>query len=78
MHHHHDTPADTPQEVRALLEYMLNHNVSHSEEVLKIAEKLKELGNTAASEKALDALEQYKSGNKLLKEALDLFDKGLN
>ena len=42
--HHHNTVPDSPQEIRAFLEYMLNHNISHADEVSKTAEKLKENG----------------------------------
>ena len=41
MHHHihsHDhSPASSPEETLALLEYMLNHNRSHAQELHELA-----------------------------------------
>ncbi len=70
-HHHHTVSADSKEELKALLEYMVSHNSSHAEELSQIARQLKSLGSDTASEKALAALEEYKKGNALLNEALE-------
>ncbi|MBR0412638.1 MAG: hypothetical protein IJI47_03625 [Eubacterium sp.] len=70
-HHHHTVNADSAAELKALVEYMVNHNVSHTEELSQIAAQLKETGNDVASEKTLAAIEEYNKGNALLKDALD-------
>ncbi len=70
-HHHHNIVSGSPEELKALLEYMLHHNISHAEDISQIAEQLKAGGNTDAGEKALSALEKYNQGNALLKEALE-------
>lgn len=59
------------EEVTALLEFTVKHNISHTGELSELAEKIKEFGNTKAAEKILSALEEYNKGNELLREALE-------
>ncbi len=72
-HHHHDHP--TPQnkdQMVALLDYMCKHNASHEDELIKMADKLKELGYDNAAEKVSEASESFSKGNAGLREALSL------
>ena len=75
MHTHnhlHSADAATVPELKALLEFTLKHNVSHTGELAQLAEQLRLNGNDAASKKITAALEEYNQGNKLLEEALAL------
>ena len=70
-HHHHKVVSENPEEMKALLEYMLSHNISHSEEIAQIARQLTKTGNEQAGEKTLSALEKYNQGNELLRQAIE-------
>ena len=70
-HHHHEIPENREQVV-ALLDYTFKHNTSHADELKKLAEKLKSLGNEAAAEKVSKAEELFCEGNGYLGEALEL------
>lgn len=68
--HHHSVGAEGMDELKVLMEYMINHNANHIEELLQIAEKLKAHGNLPAGKKTIEAVDEYNKGNALLKEAL--------
>ena len=68
--HYHISDVLSSEELTALLEFTVKHNLSHTGELSDLAEKLKKAGNTAAAEKILSALEEYNKGNGLLEEAL--------
>ena len=73
MHsHHHGINAESAEELRALTEYMLSHNVSHAEELKDIASLMSQHGFDKANRKALEAIEEYNKGNALLQQALEL------
>ncbi len=76
MHQHHTVSAESTDELKALLEYTVNHNTSHTDELLQIAKKLGECGKAPAGEKVIAALEEYKKGNALLAEALENLKQG--
>ena len=70
-HHHHDHgPMENMEQVKALLDYMYKHNRSHEDELAKMAEKLKCLGNEAEASKVSEAQSYFAKGNELLSEAL--------
>lgn len=74
MHSHehiHSSDFSDAEELRALLDFSLKHNVSHTGELNELAEKLKQSGNIEAAEKILSAAEEYNKGNELLLQALD-------
>ncbi|MCQ2481732.1 MAG: hypothetical protein MJ121_06410 [Clostridia bacterium] len=67
-HHHHE--AADANEAKVLLKYMLDHNKSHTNDLEKLALKLKEAGSTEACEDVMKAMEIYNKGNELLESAL--------
>ncbi len=69
--HQHKTP-ENKEQVKALLDYTYKHNTSHADELKKLSEKLKSLGNEDAAKKVDEAEEFFAKGNAALKEALDL------
>ena len=65
-HHHEHLHSHDPQEMLALLRYMLDHNRHHSEELLAMAE-----GKTAKSAELIrQSVEQLQKGNELLSQAI--------
>ena len=69
--HHHDNPAPRNKEqVVALLDYMCKHNASHEEELGKLIDALRELGNDSEADKVSDAKKAFAEGNAALREAL--------
>ena len=76
-HHHHEHGGiETKEKAVALLNHMSAHNEAHAEELLKVAEKLKDFGNGEASEKVLSAAKIFAEGNALLRQACDIAAKG--
>ena len=83
--HHHDHEHDhsrphghehchggvaTPADVKALLEYMTNHNVQHANELAEMGEKLRSLGKTEAADRIAQGVEAFSQANAKLAEAL--------
>lgn len=88
--HHHDHEHDhsrphghehchggvaTPADVKALLEYMTNHNVQHANELAEMVEKLRSLGKTEAADRIAQGVEAFSQANAKLAEALELVKK---
>ncbi len=88
--HHHDHEHDhsrphghehchggvaTPADVKALLEYMTNHNVQHANELAEMGEKLRSLGKTEAADRIAQGVEAFSQANAKLAEALELVKK---
>lgn len=88
--HHHDHEHDhsrphghehchggvaTPEDVKALLEYMTNHNVQHANELAEMGEKLRSLGKTEAADRIAQGVEAFSQANAKLAEALELVKK---
>lgn len=69
-HHDHHHDVDTADEAKTLLEYMYNHNVSHTNELDKLALKLKQAGNDQAYSEVMLAKAEYEKGNAHLAAAL--------
>ncbi|MBQ9530908.1 MAG: hypothetical protein IJR70_02435 [Eubacterium sp.] len=70
-HHHHTVNAESEEELKVLVEYMVKHNISHTDELCQIAERLKKDGKNTSAEKTLEAINVYNKGNALLKEVLE-------
>lgn len=71
MNEHHHQP-DSAAETTALLEYMVKHNTSHTQELQQLADTLREQGKVDACEQLTAAIRQYDNGNAHLAEALRL------
>lgn len=54
---------DPMQETVALLQYMVNHNAAHANELAQLGRKLTELGNREAGEQVLAAVSEFEKGN---------------
>ena len=54
---------DPMQETLALMQYMVNHNAAHANELAGLAQKLEELGNRAAAEQVRAAVSEFEKGN---------------
>jgi len=71
--HEHDHGADPAiKETRALLDFMLHHNIHHAEELEELAGKLREIGRAEAAERIAAAVTLFNQGNAELNEALML------
>ncbi len=70
-HHHHSI--DTPEKLKALIEHMLHHNESHTDELEEIIELLKEHDKPDTASYIEAAVTEYNDGNKLLQKALSSF-----
>jgi hypothetical protein len=71
--HHHSHPAggeDAIRQSRALLEYMLDHNRHHAEELHDLAHQLGDQGRQEAAERMHEAIHRFEEGNALLEQAL--------
>ena len=74
--HHNDHPHEqlqpnTPEQMTAVLNYMLKHNQAHTAELLSIAEKLSQMGNDTAAGQVKKAADAFSEGNSLLSLALE-------
>jgi G3E family GTPase len=67
----HRHQASDPATTQALLNYMLEHNIHHAEELHDLAHQLDAAGNVEAASAVHGALELYQQGNAELARALD-------
>ena len=78
-HHHHEAPvvevAEKYRKAATLLSYMANHNADHTQELVSMADNLREMGLTDAAACIDQGITEYNKGNEKLKEALDLVAK---
>ncbi len=74
-HDHHHAPMENKDQVLALLDYTLKHNLSHADELTRLADKLKGFGFAEAADKVTEAEGFFTNGNKCLEEALGLLKK---
>ena len=58
------------EELTALMQYMVNHNAAHANELAQLAEQLKKAGSTAAYEQVLAAVSDFEKGNMRLSTVL--------
>jgi len=70
--HGHDLPAETPNEMIAVLTYMLQHNIHHGEELAKMAQTLEDKGMNEAANTLLESVHYFEHGNEKLSETLEL------
>ena len=61
---------DPRAEVVALMQYMVNHNAAHANELSQLAGRLKELGDTTAYEQVMQAVSDFEKGNMRLSTVL--------
>ena len=61
--HDHSHTAAPRDELIALMRYMVGHNVSHTNELKKLAHKLAHTGDSEACAQILDAVQDYETGN---------------
>lgn len=54
----------------ALMNYMVDHNAAHANELCELAEQLKCAGKETAYEKVMAAVADFKKGNDVLAEVL--------
>lgn len=59
-----------------LLDFMLEHNRSHTAELAGFARQLREKGQDAAAAKLEEGVKDFERGNDSLKEALGLIESG--
>ena len=71
--HEHDIPGNRDQIV-ALLDYTLRHNRSHEDELLRLKDKLRDIGEDKAATKVEEAAGCFSRGNELLEDALKLIN----
>ena len=69
MHEGHTHEHKTP-DPKILLEYMLEHNQQHTEELAALATKLEASSATESAALLREAIAAYETGNKKLAEAL--------
>ena len=66
MHHHPEEEHHSPQELLALVQYMVGHNRQHTEELHELSHELE----GEAGQLIHDACVDYQVGNEKLEEAL--------
>ncbi|MBR3704384.1 MAG: hypothetical protein IKM11_02725 [Oscillospiraceae bacterium] len=54
----------------ALMNYMVDHNASHANELADLAQQLKAAGKDGAFEKVMAAVEEFNKGNQILADVL--------
>ena len=77
-HHHGCEPSqcascagcDPKAELVALMNYMVKHNASHANELVALAGKLKETGDTVAAAQVMEAVSDFEKGNMRLSAVL--------
>ena len=82
-HHHHDhchsdcgscqsKCEHTPmEELMALMQYMVNHNAAHANELAQLAKQFQVAGNGAAYEQVMAAVSDFEKGNMRLSVVLN-------
>ena len=58
------------EELLALMQYMVNHNTAHANELAQLAQQLKNAGADAAYEQVLAAVSDFEKGNMRLSTVL--------
>ncbi len=74
-HEHHEHSHDIPEsrdKIVALLDYTLGHNRSHEDELLRLKDKLRDIGEDEAASRVEEAADSFSRGNELLDSALKL------
>ncbi len=58
------------EELMALMQYMVNHNTAHANELAQLADQLKKAGSPAAYEQVMAAVSDFEKGNMRLSTVL--------
>ena len=74
LHHEHSHGGGDRDAI--LLNYAHDHNGHHADELVSLAESLREKGKDAAAGKVEAAIEKFREGTELLHEALHLYEDG--
>lgn len=61
---------DPRAELVALMNYMVKHNASHANELVTLAGKLKDMGDTTAAAQVMEAVSDFEKGNMRLSAVL--------
>lgn len=69
--HSHSHEGAAPEELTALLKFMVAHNIAHAEELADIAQQLDDAGNHHSYRRIMDAVVNYDVGNATLSAVLD-------
>ena len=72
-HEHHHDHGDMPsaERTKALLNYMIDHNEHHAEELAELVDSLE----GAARKRLLEAIGSFEAGNVQLREVLELMEE---
>lgn len=62
------------KELIVLIKYLVQHNKSHSKELLDLASDLKSI-NLESYSKVIESIKSYEDGNQKLLDALNLLEK---
>lgn len=73
--HSHEMPGQ-PDQMTAVLDYMLRHNQSHAAELDQMAAKLQAAGKENAAEQIKKAVDEFQKGNLYLSLALSMVKEG--
>ncbi|MBQ8109645.1 MAG: cobalt transporter [Clostridia bacterium] len=65
---------DPRTEIIALMQYMVNHNAAHANELAQLAGRLRDVGDVIASEQVLQAVSDFEKGNMRLSTVLRALD----
>ena len=61
---------DPKAELMALMQYMVNHNAAHANELAQLAGRLKEMGDPTGYEQVMQAVSDFEKGNMRLSTVL--------
>ena len=61
---------DPRAEIVALMQYMVNHNAAHANELAQLAGRLKDIGDVTAFEQVMQAVSDFEKGNMRLSTVL--------
>ncbi|AEF82544.1 hypothetical protein [Leadbettera azotonutricia] len=77
-HHDHEHHGDAGGQAKTLplLQYMIEHNKSHAQELAELAHTLHHAGSDGAAELIGKGVKDFEAGNAKLEEALKLLDTG--
>lgn len=73
--HSHETPGQ-PDQMTAVLDYMLKHNEHHAAELDQMAARLQAAGKANAAEQIKKAVDEFQKGNLYLSLALSIVKEG--
>jgi len=76
--HDHITAFESPEQAVAIISYLLEHNISHAEELHEICHKLEASGQGEAAFLIDDAVGCFRDGNAMLELALNKLKKESN